>query len=64
MWPAKTWTTCSYYQLDGNFNPDVRTVNDTREFSALPDVAFYSLLAWTLNGSSTYSLNAAKSVKT
>ncbi|KAA1474643.1 chondroitin AC/alginate lyase [Dentipellis sp. KUC8613] len=58
------WRTCNYYQRDGEFNPDVRTVNDTGAFDALSNAVLYNALAWVINGSSTYSSHAASFVKT
>ncbi|KAI0265333.1 alginate lyase-domain-containing protein [Gloeopeniophorella convolvens] len=62
--PQQIWTTCKYVSRDGQFNPDVRTVNNTGAFSAFSDAVFYNALAWAINGSSVYSTNIANWVDT
>ncbi|KAI0061087.1 chondroitin AC/alginate lyase [Artomyces pyxidatus] len=58
------WTTCPYHQQDGDFNPDVRTVNNTGAFDALSNAVLYNSLAWVLSGSPKYSANVVSYVKT
>ena len=49
---------------DGQFNPDVRTVDDVGEFDDLSNAILFNALAWAINGSSVYSANVAKFVNT
>lgn len=56
--------TCPYITIDGVFNPDRLTVNDTEHFEALADTVLYSALAWKINGSSTFSATAASYINT
>ena len=51
-------------QRDGEFNPDVRTVNNTGAFDAMADAILYNTLAWVINGSSHYPTNVASWVNT
>ncbi|KAI0292206.1 chondroitin AC/alginate lyase [Multifurca ochricompacta] len=62
--PQQIWATCPYYPRDGEFNPDIRTVNNTGAFSALSDAVFYNALAWATNGSSRYAFNVASWINT
>ncbi|THH06681.1 hypothetical protein EW146_g9539 [Bondarzewia mesenterica] len=57
------WTTCPYYQRDGLFNPDVRLVNNTGDFSAMADAVLYNAMAWALNGTDSYAANAVSFIK-
>jgi hypothetical protein len=60
LWPTSLslsrcvlfWVTCPYYQLDGQFNPDVRTVNNIGAFDTMANAILYNALAWTISGSS------------
>ena len=58
------WVTCPYITLDGQFNPDYRTVNNTGAFSAMSDAILYNALAWKINGSSVYAANVASWINT
>ena len=58
------WVTCPYITLDGQFNPDARTVNNTGAFSAMSDAVFYNAMAWVINGSSVYAENVANWINT
>lgn len=58
------WVTCPYVTLDGQFNPDYRTVNNSGDFSAMSDAVLYNALAWTINGSSVYASNVASWINT
>ena len=58
------WVTCPYVTLDGQFNPDYRTVNNSGDFSAMSDAVLYNSLAWTINGSSLYASNVASWINT
>lgn len=40
------WTTCPYKDRDGQFNPDVRLVNNVGDFQDLSEAVFYSTVAW------------------
>ncbi|KAJ3518100.1 hypothetical protein NMY22_g13828 [Coprinellus aureogranulatus] len=40
------WTTCPYVRRDGQFNPDVRTVNDIGNFQDMSETVFYNALSW------------------
>jgi len=40
------WTTCEYVRRDGQFNPDIRTVNDIGNFQDMSEAVFYNTLAW------------------
>jgi hypothetical protein len=62
--PQQIWVTCPYITLDGQFNPDYRTVNNTGDFSAMSDAIIYNALAWTINGSSVYASNVASWINT
>jgi len=62
--PQQIWVTCPYYPIDGVFNPDIRTVNNTGAFNALADATIYNALAWVINGSSQYSKNVASWIDT
>ena len=62
--PGAVWVTCPYTQLDGQFNPDVRIVNNTGAFDAMSDAVLYNALAWAINGSSVYASNVASWVNT
>ena len=62
--PSVVWVTCPYTQLDGQFNPDVRTVNNTGAFDAMANAVLYNALAWAINGSSLYSSNVASWINT
>ena len=55
---------CTYVQRDGQFNPDVRLVNDTGEFQAMSDATLYNTLAWIINGSDAYMKNAVHYIDT
>ncbi|TCD68788.1 hypothetical protein EIP91_009802 [Steccherinum ochraceum] len=62
--PEQIWTTCEYVTRDGQFNPDARMVNDIGNFDDMADAVLYNALAFVIDGSSTYSANAAKFVDT
>lgn len=54
------WTTCPYVSRDGQFNPDVRTVNDVGAFQDLSEAVLYNAIAWTVLNTtkkSTYENN-------
>jgi len=55
---------CKYVQRDGEFNPDVRLVNDTGDFQTMSDAILYNTLAWIINGSEVYMNNAVHYVDT
>ena len=43
------WHTCPYVVRDGQFNPDVRLVDDVGAFRSLSDAVLYNAIAWTFN---------------
>jgi len=43
---AEVWTQCPYVRRDGQFNPDVRGVNDIGNFQTMSDAVFYNALIW------------------
>jgi hypothetical protein len=43
------WQTCPYVNRDGQFNPDIRLVNDVGAFQDLSEAVFYNAIAWTFN---------------
>jgi hypothetical protein len=49
---------------DGEFNPDVRMINDTGAFSAMTDSIFYNSLAWSFTSQSTYAGNIVTAINT
>ncbi|KAH6903268.1 alginate lyase-domain-containing protein [Coprinopsis sp. MPI-PUGE-AT-0042] len=63
---TEVWTTCPYVRRDGQFNPDVRRVNDVGSFQTMSDAIFYSALAWAFD-KPTYALlgrNAVTYIRT
>ncbi|KAF6758849.1 alginate lyase-domain-containing protein [Ephemerocybe angulata] len=60
------WTTCTYVRRDGQFNPDVRTVNDVGNFQDMSEAVFYNALAWafTKTPSNTNSKDAVRFLNT
>ncbi|CAE7221817.1 unnamed protein product [Rhizoctonia solani] len=58
------YTTCPYVRRDGEFNPDVRMVNDTGAFQAMADSIFYNALAWSFTKDRGYSRNIANAINT
>jgi hypothetical protein len=63
LW-SLVWVTCPYYDRDGLFNPDYRTVNNSGAFAAMSDAVLYNTLAWVITGSSQYATNAASWINT
>lgn len=55
---------CRYVQRDGQFNPDVRLVNDTGDFQTMSDAILYNTLAWVISGSNVYMNNAVHYIDT
>ena len=62
--PRTVYVRCKYVQRDGEFNPDVRLVNDTGDFQTMSDAILYNTLAWVINGSDVYMNNAVHYVDT
>ncbi|QRW05956.1 chondroitin AC/alginate lyase [Ceratobasidium sp. AG-Ba] len=62
--PEQIWVTCPYVNRDGQFNPDVRQVNDTGHFQAMSDSVFFNAMAWVITGDNTFASNAANEIKT
>ncbi|TEB29271.1 hypothetical protein FA13DRAFT_1755638 [Coprinellus micaceus] len=56
------WVTCPYVRRDGQFNPDVRTVNDVGNFQDLSETVFYNALAWAFTKEPT-NANSATAVR-
>lgn len=54
------WTTCPYESRDGQFNPDVRQVNNVGDFQDFSEAVFYNAIAWALNTGekADYEVNA------
>ncbi|KXN81032.1 hypothetical protein AN958_06278 [Leucoagaricus sp. SymC.cos] len=61
--PEQIWTTCPYKARDGQFNPDVRTVNDIGNFQSLSDAVLYNIIAWSISGDSSYAESAASWIR-
>jgi hypothetical protein len=61
---SAVYVKCKYVQRDGQFNPDVRLVNDTGEFQTMSDAVLYNTLAWVINGSDAYMKNAVHYIDT
>jgi len=62
--PLTVYTQCEYVSRDGQFNPDVRLVNDTGDFQTMSDAILYNTLAWVINGSDVYMNNAVHYIDT
>ena len=62
--PLTVYVQCEYVRRDGEFNPDVRSVNNTGDFLAMSDAVLYNTLAWVINGSDVYMNNAVKYIDT
>ena len=62
--PPTVYVLCKYVQRDGQFNPDVRLVNDTGNFQTMSDATLYNTLAWVVNGSNVYMNNAVNYIDT
>ncbi|CAE6489063.1 unnamed protein product [Rhizoctonia solani] len=58
------YTTCPYVRRDGEFNPDVRMVNDTGAFQAMTDSVFYNALAWSFTKDPHFSKKIASAIHT
>ena len=43
------WETCPYIVRDGQFNPDIRLVDDVGAFRALSEAVLYNAIAWTFD---------------
>lgn len=62
---SEIWTTCPYVRRDGQFNPDVRGVNDIGNFQTMSDAVFFNTLAWSLDREDTFfSRNAVRFMNT
>ncbi|PFH51147.1 hypothetical protein AMATHDRAFT_143319 [Amanita thiersii Skay4041] len=46
--PEEVWKRCPYKSRDGQFNPDVRLVNNVGAFQNFSDAVLYNSLAWVL----------------
>jgi hypothetical protein len=64
LMPLTVYVQCKYVRRDGEFNPDVRSVNNTGDFLAMSDAVLYNTLAWVINGSDVYMHNAVKYIDT
>lgn len=54
------WKTCRYESRDGQFNPDVREVNNVGDFQDFSEAVFYNTIAWALDtqDKAAYEANA------
>ena len=54
------WKTCRYESRDGQFNPDVRQVNNVGDFQDFSEAVFYNTIAWALDtqDKAAYEANA------
>ena len=64
LMPLLVYVLCKYVSRDGQFNPDVRLVNDTGDFQTMSDAILYNTLAWVIDGSDVYMNNAAHYIDT
>ena len=51
---------CIYVSCNGQFNLDVRLVNDTKDFQTMSNAVLYRTLAWVINGSDGYMTLGAR----
>ncbi|KAF9045369.1 chondroitin AC/alginate lyase [Panaeolus papilionaceus] len=60
--PEQVWVTCPYVNRDGQFNPDVRLINDVGNFQSMSEAVFYNAIAWTFDpsGKELYENRAVK----
>ncbi|KAF8910568.1 alginate lyase-domain-containing protein [Gymnopilus junonius] len=60
------WTTCPYKSHDGQFNPDVRLVNNVGDFQDLSEAVYYSTVAWVIGNkvNTSFETNAVQSIRT
>jgi len=58
--PPTVWKTCHYESRDGQFNPDVRQVNNVGDFQDFSEAVFYNTMAWALDtqDKAAYEANA------
>jgi Alginate lyase len=57
--PPEVWRTCPYHNIDGEFNPDGRLIDNIGDFSDLADAVLYNTIAWVLtNRTTAYEQNA------
>lgn len=54
------WTTCSYITLDGQVNPDVRTLNGPVAITSVSQAVLYTAVSYGLTRSPDYSRRAAQ----
>ncbi|KDR76943.1 hypothetical protein GALMADRAFT_119999 [Galerina marginata CBS 339.88] len=56
------WVTCPYKSRDGQFNPDVRLVNNVGDFQDFSEAVFYNSIAWALGTADkdTFEANAVR----
>lgn len=57
--PQQVWTECEYINLDGQFSPDVRLVNNTGDFQAMSDAVWYNSIAYKITGDEIYAQRTA-----
>ncbi|PPQ86141.1 hypothetical protein CVT25_003091 [Psilocybe cyanescens] len=60
--PEQTWVTCTYVNRDGQFNPDVRLVNNVGDFQDFAEAVFYNAIAWAMDvdNKATFEANVVK----
>ncbi|KAG7095990.1 hypothetical protein E1B28_006673 [Marasmius oreades] len=61
----QVWTTCPYTLRDGEFNPDVRLINDVGNIDDLSNAVLYNSIAYVITGgnSNLFSRNAVHFLK-
>ncbi|KAE8221879.1 hypothetical protein CF319_g4834 [Tilletia indica] len=57
--PTATWTTCPYKQRDGKLNPDVRSLNNTKDVVSMANSVFYNGVAFGLTNQTVNAERAA-----
>ncbi|CAD6888479.1 unnamed protein product [Tilletia controversa] len=60
--PTATWTTCPYKQRDGKLNPDVRSLNNTKDVVSMANSVFYNGVAYGLTNQTVNAERAASFV--
>uniref|UniRef100_A0A8H7XTG2 Alginate lyase domain-containing protein n=1 Tax=Psilocybe cubensis TaxID=181762 RepID=A0A8H7XTG2_PSICU len=60
--PEQIWVTCTYVNKDGQFNPDVRLVNNVGDFQDFAEASFYNAIAWAMDvdDKATFEANVVK----
>lgn len=58
------WSTCPYETRDGQFNPDVRRVDNVGDFQLMSDAVMFNVIAWRINGYEEYAARAVQYLQT